>query len=193
MGPLYKMGFFGEQTSFVFAFVIGIAFGFWLERAGFASGLKLALQFYFRDMSVLKVMFTAIVVCMLGLSYFNWMGWIDCTQVYINPTYLWPQLAGGLVMGVGFVIGGYCPGTCLVATATGKIDGMAYTVGALAGMFVFAEVFDWLEGFWRSGSMGTVLVPEQLGVPRAYVVVAVVIMALLLFWGAERLERRFAK
>jgi hypothetical protein len=193
MGPLYKMGLFGEQTSFVLAFVIGISFGFWLERAGFASGLKLALQFYFRDMSVLKVMFTAIVVCMLGLSYFNWMGWIDCTKVYINPTYIWPQLAGGLVMGLGFVIGGYCPGTCLVATATGKIDGMAYTLGALAGMFVFAEVFDWLEGFWRSGSMGTVLIPQQFGIPRAYVVVAVVIMALLMFWGAERLERRFAK
>ncbi len=193
MGPLFKMGFFGTQTGLVLAFLIGISFGFWLERAGFASSMKLALQFYFRDMSVLKAMFTGIVVCMVGLSYFQWMGWLDLRLVYINPTYLWPQVVGGLILGIGFVMAGYCPGTCLVASAIGKVDGMAATLGSLTGMFFFAEAFDWLGGFWKSGSMGGVTVPEWLGLPRGVVVLAVVLFALVMFWGAELLERRFAK
>ena len=51
------------------ALIIGMAFGFVLERAGFGSSRKLAGIFYFRDMTVLKVMFTAVITAMLGLSY----------------------------------------------------------------------------------------------------------------------------
>lgn len=107
MAPFYNNGFFSEQVSFVIAFVIGISFGFFLERAGFGYSRKLALQFYFRDMTVLKVMFTAIVVAMLGLLYMSLFGWIDLSLVYINPTFLWAQIIGGLILGVGFTIGGY--------------------------------------------------------------------------------------
>jgi len=107
MAPFYKMGYFTEQTGFVIALLIGISFGFWLERAGFGYSRKLALQFYFRDMTVLKVMFTAIVVAMLGLLYFSLFGWIDMSKVYINPTFLGAQAIGGLVLGIGFAVGGY--------------------------------------------------------------------------------------
>ena len=61
MAPFFKTGLFTEQISFLIAFVIGISFGFWLERAGFGSSRKLAAQFYFKDLAVLKVMFTAII------------------------------------------------------------------------------------------------------------------------------------
>ena len=107
MAPFFKMGFFSEQISFIIAFIIGISFGFWLERAGFGSSRKLAAQFYLTDMTVLKVMFTAIITAMTGLLFFSLFGWIDLSLVYINPTYLWPQILGGLILGVGFVIGGY--------------------------------------------------------------------------------------
>ena len=107
MAPFYKFGFFGEQTGFIVALILGISFGFWLERAGFGYSRKLALQFYFRDLTVLKVMFTAIVVAMVGLLYMQLFGWIDITEVYINPTYIWAQLGGGLILGVGFAVGGY--------------------------------------------------------------------------------------
>ncbi len=107
MAPFLKTGLFGIQISFVIAFVIGISFGFFLERAGFGSSRKLALQFYFREMTVLKVMFTAIVTAMLGLLYMSLFGWIDLSLVYLNPTFLVAQIIGGLVLGVGFAIGGY--------------------------------------------------------------------------------------
>ncbi|MCP4628014.1 MAG: YeeE/YedE family protein, partial [bacterium] len=121
--PFYQLDLFGDQASYIIAFILGIAFGFTLERAGFGSSKKLAMQFYFRDMTVLKVMFTAIVTTMVGVLYLNLADILDFSLIYLNPTYLWPQVVGGLIMGVGFVVGGYCPGTSLVASATGKIDG----------------------------------------------------------------------
>jgi len=107
MAPFYKFGYFGEPVSFLIAFAIGIGFGFWLERAGFGYSKKLALQFYFKDMTVLKVMFTAIVTGMVGLLFLSLFGWLDLSLVYINPTYLWPQIVGGIILGFGFIIGGY--------------------------------------------------------------------------------------
>lgn len=107
IAPLYKYGFFGELTSFFLALLIGIAFGYLLEKAGFGSAKKLVSQFYFEDFTVLKVMFTAIVVNMVGLLYLGWIGWLDLSKIYITTTYLWPQLTGGLILGVGFAVGGY--------------------------------------------------------------------------------------
>jgi len=98
---------FSTFTYFAVAVVLGLFFGFFLERAGFSSALKLTAQFYFKDSAVLKVMFTAIVVAMLGLVYFSLMGWLNMGQVYIPATFLWPQLVGGLLLGAGFIVGGY--------------------------------------------------------------------------------------
>ena len=174
------------------AFVIGISFGFWLERAGFGSARKLAAQFYFTDMTVLKVMFTAIITAMTGLLFFSLFGWIDLSLVYINPTYLWPQIIGGLVLGVGFVTGGYCPGTSIVAASTGKIDGFLFIGGAMMGMFVFGEIYQWIADFHTSGSMGAILISDWLSISMGVIGFAAIVMALLMFWGAEWLEQKFS-
>jgi len=107
MAPFFKYGMFGEETSLVVAFLIGIGFGFFLERAGFGSARKLVSQFYLNDLAVFKVMFTAIVTAMLGVTYLGWAGWLDLSLVYLVPTYLGPQVIGGLILGVGFVVGGF--------------------------------------------------------------------------------------
>ncbi len=107
MGPLYKFGWFDFAYSLQLAGLTGVLFGFLLERAGFGNARKLVGIFYLRDFAVLKVMFTAIVVCILGLLFFSVFGWIDLSKVYLLPTYIWPQIVGGFVLGIGFVIGGY--------------------------------------------------------------------------------------
>jgi hypothetical protein len=84
MAPFYKYGFFGDEMSLVLAFLLGTGFGFFLERAGFGSARKLAAQFYLYDMSVFKVMFTAIVTAMLGVTYLGWIGWLDLSLVYLG-------------------------------------------------------------------------------------------------------------
>jgi hypothetical protein len=189
MTPLFKFGAFGDQTSLIVAFVIGIGFGFFLERAGFGSARKLVAQFYLDDLAVFKVMFTAIVTAMLGTTYLAWMGILDLSLVYLTPTYLWPQIVGGLVLGVGFAVGGYCPGTSVAAVATGRIDGLLYVGGLAFGTLLFAEAFPLLRDFYYSGDAGARTLPGILGVPYGVVVFGVVLMALGGFRGAEWVER----
>src|SRR5512145_277020 len=122
-------------TYLVFG-VIGFFFGFVLEISGFGNSKKLAAQFYFKDLTVLKVMFTAIVVAMVLIFAASALGLLDYNVIWVNPTYLWPGIVGGLVMGVGFIVGGFCPGTSLVSAATGRLDGIFFTLGGLFGIFL---------------------------------------------------------
>lgn len=189
--PFYKFDLFNDEVSLIIAFIVGICFGFFLERAGFGSARKLAAQFYFRDMSVLKVMFTAIVTAMIGLFYLNWIGFIDLSLVYNGNTYLLPQIAGGLLLGIGFVVGGYCPGTSCVAVSTGRIDGIIYLLGVMAGIFFFGEIFPLLTGFFYSTNLGEITLPELLNLPFGLIVLLVVLMAIGAFAGAEWAEKKF--
>ena len=191
MAPFLKYGAFGDEASLVVAFLIGIGFGFFLERAGFGSARKLVSQFYLNDLAVFKVMFTAIVTAMLGVTYLAWAGWLDLSLVYLVPTHLGPQLAGGLVLGAGFVVGGYCPGTSIAATATGRLDGMLSVAGIFAGTIAFAEGYPLVKGFYLSGAGVGQTLPQTFGLPYGVVVFAVVLMAVGGFYGASLLEKRF--
>lgn len=190
--PFYKFEYFGDETSLIIAFIIGIGFGFFLERAGFGSGRKLAAQFYLYDMTVFKVMFTAIVTAMVGLFWLGVLGIVDLSLVYVSPTFLAPQIVGGLILGIGFVIGGYCPGTSCVAASTGRYDGMIYLLGILAGIVVFGEMFPVLKDFYSATPMGKITLPELFGVSYGLIVFLVVVMALGGFAGAEWVEKKFS-
>lgn len=194
VAPIELMFNIQEGISLVMAFIIGIGFGFFLERGGFGNSRKLALQFYFRDLTVFKVMFTAIITAMTGLILFNGFGWLDLRLIYINPTYLWSGIVGGLIMGAGFVIGGYCPGTSFVGLATLKTDALFYIIGAYLGMFVFGEIIPSLYTFFTSGFLGDALtVPKVLGVSPGVVGFVVILIALGGFWGSETLEKKFSR
>ena len=189
--PFYKFGLFGDEASFIIAFVIGIGFGFFLERAGFGSGRKLAAQFYLRDLSVLKVMFTAIITAMTGLYLLSRFGMVDLSLVYLVPTFLVPQIVGGLLLGFGFVIGGYCPGTSCVSAVTGRIDGMVYVAGMIAGLVGFAELYPHLQNFVNMTPMGQITLPQLFNLPYGLLVFAVVLMAVGAFMGGEWAEKKF--
>jgi hypothetical protein len=191
--PFYKFGAFGDEASLVVAFVIGLGFGFFLERAGFGSARKLTSQFYLDDLSVFKVMFTAIVTAMLGIFFLSAAGFLDLSLVYLTPTFLWAQIAGGVLLGVGFVVGGYCPGTSMVAAATGRIDGLVYVIGVVAGVLAFGESFPLWKGLYEAGPLGRLTLPQAFHLPYGLVVFLVVVMAVGGFAGAEWVERRFAR
>lgn len=189
--PFYKFGLFGDEASFIIAFIIGIGFGFFLERAGFGSGRKLAAQFYLRDLSVLKVMFTAIVTAMTGLYFLSRLGMVDLSLVYLVPTFLVPQIVGGLLLGIGFVIGGYCPGTSCVSAATGRLDAMVYLFGMIAGLLGFAEFYPHVQNLVSITPMGQITLPRLFNLPYGLLVFAVVLMALGAFMAAEWAEKKF--
>ena len=189
MAPFFKYGMFGAEVSLIVAFVTGIGFGFFLERAGFGNARLLAAQFYFRDLRVLKVMFTAIITAMVGVFVLARVGLLDLSLVYLTPTFLVPQIVGGLILGAGFIVGGYCPGTSCVSAATGRIDGMVYLAGMVGGLLGFAEVYPHLTAFAHSTSMGQVTLAQLLHIPYGVLVFAVVVMAFGAFVAAEWAEK----
>jgi hypothetical protein len=172
----------------------GFLFGVALEQAGFGNARKLAAQFYLRDMRVLKVMFTAIVTAMLLVFGADALGILDTRALYINPTHLGPGIVGGLIFGVGFVVGGYCPGTAIVSMSTLKLDGLFFVLGLGLGATVFGEAVGSFQAFFdASGAYGEVTLPGLLGLSPGLVVLAVVVMALCMFWAAERVEAYLAR
>jgi uncharacterized membrane protein YedE/YeeE len=174
------------------ALVVGIAFGWCLERAGLGNARKLAGQFYGADFTVLKVLFSAIVTAMLGVFWLAQLGVLDPARVYVPETWLLPQAVGGALFGVGMVAGGLCPGTSCVAAAAGRRDGVAVIGGMLAGILLFAAAFPLLRRLYEATPAGTLTLPDLLRVSPGIVVAAVVALALGAFAAAEALERRAA-
>ena len=181
----------GKYGAYLIYLLIGFFFGYVLEISGFANSPKLAAQFYFKDLTVLKVMFTAIIVAMVLIFAATSLGLLDYNLIWVNPTYLWPGIVGGLIMGVGFIVGGFCPGTSLVAVSVFKIDGLFFAFGSLFGILLFGESVNLFEDFWFSSYMGRFTLPELFGLPTGVVVVLVVLMALFMFWGGEKLKSIF--
>lgn len=180
-------------TYIVFG-LIGFAFGYTLEMSGFGDSRKLAAQFYFTELTVLKVMFTAIVTAMVLIFGAVGLGLLDFSQVWVNPTYLWSGILGGLIMGVGFIIGGFCPTTSLASASTGKIDGMFFMLGGFVGAALFAETEKYFTNWYNNaGYYGRLTLDQVFGIPVGSVVLLVVLMALFMFWGAEQLERIVGK
>src|SRR5210317_2044722 len=145
MGPIIPLFNISQEINLLIAFLIGIGFGFALEQAGFSSSRKLAGMFYGYDITVLKVFFTAAITAMLGLLFMNYMGMIDMSIVYVNDYFMSSAIIGGVIMGAGFIIGGFCPGTSVCAAAIGKIDAMYFIGGSFVGIFLFGQAYPLFE------------------------------------------------
>jgi hypothetical protein len=189
MGP-FDLSTWGTAADPIIHIAIGILFGFILERAGFGSAKKLTAQFYLYDLAVLKVMFTGIITAMLLIYWTVGFGFLDFDKLWVNPTYLSSGILGGMLFGVGFLVGGYCPGTALVGIATLKLDAIFFLGGVLGGITVFGFCLPLFDSFWNySGAKGALTLFDWLGVTPATAVMLAVVMALGMFIGGEAVER----
>ena len=193
MLPLASSVELATGTFLLLTLVGGVAFGVVLERAGFGSGCKLTAVFYGYDMSVVKVMFTAIVTAMVGLWLLASIGVIDMQEIYIVPTNYAAQLVGGLVFGAGFVIGGYCPGTAVVACAAGRTDAWVFALGLLAGIAIYARFMSGVEQWIRANAIDDVTLPSPTGIEAGWWVALFVVLLALAAWGMRIAERAFAR
>lgn len=189
MGP-FVPEFISNELNLIVAFVVGIAFGFVLEQAGFSSSRRLAGQFYGYDFTVLRVFFTAGLTAMIGVLILGWAGLLDLDMIYINPTWLWPAIVGGIIMGAGFVLGGYCPGTSLCALAIGKIDALWFVGGAFIGILLYGEFFSLYSDFHESGSLGPIQIFDTLGISPGLFALLLIIVAIVAFAATSHLEKR---
>lgn len=183
--PLYDNGVASGLLS-------GVLFGYVLENAGFASPRKLTAQFRFSDWSVFKVMFTAIIVAAIGLYAATQFGLLRANGVYIPTTFFWATLSGGMLIGAGMAVGGYCPGTSTVALASGRLDGLLFMIGMVAGTGLFAGVFEPIKGFYLAGEGPQAQTLDALlGIPAWAIIAILVVMAAAGFALGSRLERDF--
>lgn len=190
MGPLVTQGIIDPAWNNLIALLVGMAFGFILESSGFSSSRKLAGVFYGYDFVVLKVFFTAAITAALGLLLMSSIGMIDLSKIFINPTFLGPGIVGGIIMGFGFIMGGYCPGTSFCGAAIGKIDAIIFTLGMFIGILIFSELFPLYSDFFTSGAMGDALVTDILGIPAGLFVLLLTIVAVGAFYVTGIIEKR---
>ncbi len=193
MGPLIPQGIIDPAWNNVFALLIGFAFGFILESSGFSSSRKLAGVFYGYDFVVLKVFMTAVMTCMIGLIYFDHIGIMSLKSIFILPTYLYSVIVGGVILGFGFILGGYCPGTSFCGVSIGKIDAIFYTIGLYLGILSFSSLYPLFEGLYNAKPMGPVLVNDLLGIPAAWFAFLFVLMGLAAFFVVSLIEARSKK
>ena len=193
MGPLFVNEIISENTNLLLAFIIGIGFGFVLESNGFSSSRRLAGMFYGYDTTVLKVFFTAAIVGALGLLFLSLFHQIDLNYIYINPTYMYSAIGGGVVMGAGFIMGGYCPGTSFCAASIGKLDALAFIGGMFIGIFIFSEGYPLWEDFYNAQFLGSPLLNNWLGMSRGLLTFLIILAALGMFWVGEWAEKKFVR
>jgi rhodanese-related sulfurtransferase len=192
MGP-FVPEIISDQLNLVVALLLGIGFGFVLEQAGFSSSRRLAGVFYGYDFTVLRVFFSAAITAMSGVLLLGYFGLLDTDAIYVNPMWLYPAIVGGAIMGVGFILGGYCPGTSVCAAAIGKIDGMFFIGGGILGVFVFGEMYPLYDKFYESSSLGAIKIYESLGISQGFFSFILIAIAVGAFAFTTIIEKRVNK
>lgn len=193
MDPIATTPGFPQWISLLIALIIGVGFGFALEQAGFSSSRKLAGMFYGYDTTVIKVFFTAALVALLGSQLMSFLGLLDLSKVYVNEFYTKASVIGGVIMGAGFVMGGFCPGTGISAASIGKIDAMVFLIGGFVGAFLFAETWPLIGDLANDGYKGPQKINEVLGLSPALFTFVIILIAVGMFWLAEKAEKKFAR
>ena len=162
--------------------LLGMGFGFVLERAGFGNPNKLTGQFRLTDWSVFKVMFTAIVFAAVGLFIFEKVGLVDAGNLFVPPAYLGAAAIGGALVGAGFAIGGYCPGTSVVGFMSGRIDAAIFLIGLLLGTVLFAGIYPAIESLTTLGEYAKAdSLPDAFNISAMSIDVVMVVAAVGVF------------
>lgn len=193
IGSIISSGIISPAWDNLFAVLLGMGFGFALESSGFSSSRKIIGTFFGYDFVVVKVFFTAAIFASLGLLYLSYLGLLDFSTLYIQPTFMTSAIIGGIIMGIGFAMGGFCPGTSLCAAAVGRLDGLVFFGGMFIGVFMFSESFPLFEKMFYSGTQGAKMINTVLGISPELFTFLLVFAALGMFIGASWLEKKVKK
>jgi uncharacterized membrane protein YedE/YeeE len=176
-----------DAKTIIIALVLGVLFGFALNKAGLTRYDKIVNQFRLTDMAVLKFMMTALVVTMLGIYPLRELGIIAFPA--IPATYVVGNLVGGLVFGVGMAFAGFCPGTAVSGAGEGKLD---YLVPGLLGFLVGAVLFgltyqSFMPQLMKLGNYGQTVIPDLWHISPYLAIFIFAVMALVLFYLIDRM------
>jgi len=184
------MAFPLNETGIASGLLSGFLFGYVLENAGFGSPCKLTAQFRFSDWSVFKVMFLAIVVAAIGMYLLRLAGLAEDGGFFITPPVLGAAAIGGALIGAGFAVGGYCPGTSVVGLFSGRLDALVFVIGLVFGTWIFAGTYDNVQWLTTLGAIDAETLPELTGVPEWLILACLGLAAVAVFIVGTRFERR---
>ena len=172
--------------------LLGVAFGFVLERAGFGNPNKLTGQFRLTDWSVFKVMFTAIVFAAVGLLVLEHFGLVDASSLFVPPAFLGAAALGGALVGAGFAVGGYCPGTSVVGLMSGRIDAAIFLIGLLLGTVLFAGIYPSIEALTSLGEYAKAdTLPDAFNISDIAINIIMIVAAVGIFILGSWMEKKF--
>jgi len=191
IGPLFQNGIISGGINNLFSVLIGILFGYALQRSGFTDSRKIAETFYMKDVHVPIVMFTAIVTAAIGLWGFSLLGLIDASKMYFLPSFLLPMIVAGFIFGIGMAVGGFCPGTSLAAMVTGKIDAIVFIIGVFLGSLLFGDLFPLWDKFYTSDAKGVWRIDQLLNINLGLAVLLVALVAIFGSLGMKKLQYKF--
>lgn len=154
-----------------FGLLVGIVMGVLIQRVGASSPRMIAAALRLENLTIIKFMATTIAIGMIAtyaIAQFVPM------HFDIKPTYIAGVFVGGLIFGVGFAVGGYCPGTCVVGVGEGRRDAWTALFGGVVGAVVFSLTFKLLEGaLIKPFNYGRITLFEALHLPAPVVAVAI--------------------
>ena len=164
--------------------LIGIGFGFLLQKGGVTSYNVIIGQLLFEDMTVVKVMLSAMIVAMVGVHLLRA---VNLAELHHKSGSMGATVIGGLIFGVGFALLGYCPGTMVGAVGQGSVDALlGGVVGALIGVGLFALLYPRLQrAILARWPFPADSLPQLLRVNAWVVVVPVVAGVVALLWWMQ--------
>lgn len=169
----------------IIAAVLGILFGILLHKGQVTNYNVIVNFFRLKDMRVLKIMFTAVVVGGIGVAILIATGL--AAGWHIKPTLLLGIILGASMFGVGMTLYGYCPGTGVAAIATGSLHALVGFFGMIAGGMAYALAFPWIKLHILSvGDLGKLRLPDILPLREAVIYAVVAIIAIALFRWIEK-------
>jgi hypothetical protein len=130
------------MTTILLAVLIGAAFGAVLDRVGASNPNTIGAMLSLRDLSLAKAILLAIGLGSVLMFAGQMAGIVDVGHMSVKTTYA-GVFIGGLILGAGWALAGYCPGTGVVAAAAGRIDALVFIVGGLAGAGAYMATYAW--------------------------------------------------
>lgn len=172
------------MNTLLYGLITGILFGFLLQKGRVLRYDKQLAALRLMDMTIVKFMLSSILVGMIGVYFLKDLGLV---KLAVKNTYLFANILGGLIFGLGWGFLGYCPGTAVGAVGEGRWDAVWGIIGMLIGAAVFAEVFPILKTTVLSwGNFGKITIPQILGINHWIIISIFASASLGLFWFFEK-------
>lgn len=163
--------------------ITGCLFGFLLQKGGVLRFDRQVGALLFRDMTIIKFMFSAILVGSVGMQLLSEAELITLSHKSMN---VGGVVVGGLLFGAGWAFAGFCPGTAVGALAEGRWHALFVVLGMLAGAALFAEAYPFLKETvlaWKD--FGKIALPQALGVSPWHCIAALWGFAVVCFVWCE--------